>query len=181
MAIPNSWGEIPPTSAGSAIPNAQWEQATSPPYQSTTDQEWDRRRAPFSTLHRADQRLVSDLLVIQKLFPDGLGAETPEAASWLCFFEEKAELVERVRGLPRLEAERVAYKIVLVEFLNRTFPDTPSDRCAYCGRPETQSNILLPIGVGVRHSWLHSDCWEPWRDTRRAKASDELAAAGIGA
>ena len=70
----------------------------------------------------------------------------------------------RARSLPRLEAERVAYEIVLVEFLNRTYPNTASDRCACCGRPETPDATLLPIGVGARHAWLHDDCWAPWRE-----------------
>jgi hypothetical protein len=48
-------------------------------------------------------------------FPDGLGPDTPEAASWRCFLDEKVDLVERVRGLPRLEAMHEAYKIVLIE------------------------------------------------------------------
>jgi hypothetical protein len=122
---------------------------------------------------------MSDLLVIKNLFPDGLGAETPEAASWRCFFEEKRDLVERVRGLSRPEAERVAFQIVLVEFLNRTYPDTPSDRCAWCDRPETRDSILLPIGVGARHAWLHSGCWTLWRERRRAEAIARLAEAGI--
>jgi hypothetical protein len=52
-------------------------------------------------------------------------------------FEARVDTVMRVRSLPRLEAERAAYEIVLVEFLNRTYPDTPSDGCAWCGQPET--------------------------------------------
>src|SRR6478609_8683749 len=102
----------------------------------------------------------------QNPFPDGLSAETPEAASWRCFFEEKTDLVERVRGLPRPEAERAAFDIILVEFLNRTHPDTDPNRCASCGKSETPDATLLPIGVGVRHAWLHSGCWESWRERR---------------
>jgi hypothetical protein len=86
------------------------------------------------------------------------------------------ELVERVRGLPRLEAERVAFQIVLVEFLNRTYPNTPSDRCA---QAETPDKVLLPFSVGARHAWLHSECCAPWRERRRAEAIAALAEAGI--
>ena len=117
----------------------------------------------------------------ESLFPDGFGAETPEAASWRCFFEEKTDLVERVRGVPRPEAEREAFDIVLVEFLNRTHPDTDPNRCAWCGKPETLDAILLPIGVGIRHARLHPDCWAPWRARRRAEAIDQLGAIGIEA
>ena len=122
---------------------------------------------------------MSVFQIIQNLFPDGFGAETPEAASWLCFFEEKVELVERVRGLPRLEAERVAYEIVLVEFLNATHPNTDPSRCAECGQAETPGATLLPIGVGARHAWLHDDCWAPWREARRKAAIETLAIMGI--
>ena len=122
---------------------------------------------------------MSDFPLNESLFPDGFGAETPEAASWRCFFEEKTDLAERVRGLPRLDAERAAFDIILVEFLNRTHPDTSSDRCAHCRRSETPDAILLPIGVGVRHAWLHPDCWETWRERRRGKAEEDLVRLGI--
>ena len=124
---------------------------------------------------------MSDLPAIQNLFPDGLGAGTPEAASWLCFFEEKVEVVERVRGLPRLEAERVAFEIVLVEYLNATHPDTDPSRCAECGGHETPDAALSPIGASASHAWLHQDCWAPWRERRRAEAIDQLAAMKIEA
>jgi hypothetical protein len=122
---------------------------------------------------------MSDFPLNESLFPDGFGAETPEAASWRCFFEEKTDLAERVRGLPRPEAERAAFDIILVEFLNRTHPDTSSDGCAHCRRSETPDAILLPIGVGVRHAWLHPDCWETWREARRTQAIAALAEAGV--
>jgi hypothetical protein len=122
---------------------------------------------------------MSSLSLNQNLFPDGFGAETPEATSWRCFFQEKTELVERVRGLPRPEAERAAFDIVLAEFLNRTHPDTDPNRCAYCRRLETPDSTLLPFGVGLRHAWLHDDCWASWRARRRGEAIDQLAAMGI--
>ena len=122
---------------------------------------------------------MSVFQITQNLFPDGFGAETPEAASWLCFFEEKVELVEKLRGLPRLEAERVAYEIVLVEYLNATHPETEPSRCAECGRAETTNETLLPIGVGARHAWLHDDCWALWRAGLRKAAIEALAAMWI--
>jgi hypothetical protein len=94
---------------------------------------------------------------------------------WLREFEDRTILVQRVRNLPQAEAERVAFDIVLVEFLNATHPDTDPNRCAWCGAPEEQSDILLPFGVGERHAWLHRDCWELWREARRTAAIAELA------
>ena len=94
-------------------------------------------------------------------------------------FEAEVDRVIQIRGLPRLEAEHAAFENILVAHLNRTFSDTRSDRCAHCGRAEEPSSTLLPIGVGVRHTWLHRDCWEPWRAHRRTEAIGQLAATGI--
>jgi hypothetical protein len=60
-----------------------------------------------------------------------------------------------------------------------TPPDTDPNRCAWSSLLETPSDTLLPIGVGVRRAWLHSDCWEPWRAGPRAKAIAALAEAGV--
>ena len=116
----------------------------------------------------------------------GLSLEAPDEPAagthrWLRKFEDRTVVVQRVRNLPQAEAERAAYNIVLVEFLNATHPDTDPNRCAHCGRLETVDAPLLPIGVGVHHTWLHSDCWEPWRERRRAQAIATLAQAGVGA
>jgi hypothetical protein len=100
------------------------------------------------------------------------------ADEWRRIFEDHVATVMRVRRLPRPEAERAAYDIVVVEFLNATHPDTDPNRCAWCGRAETPGGVLLPFGVGP-HAWMHSDCWESWRAQRRAKAEEDLARLGI--
>jgi hypothetical protein len=69
----------------------------------------------------------------------------------------------QIRGLPRREAERTAFDFILIEFPNRAQPDADPNRCASCGKSERPDATLLPFGVGVRHTWLHSDCWEAWR------------------
>jgi len=96
-------------------------------------------------------------------------------------FEDHITTVMSTRGLPRLEAERAAYEIVLVEFLDASHPDTDPGRCAHCGRPETRGSILRSIGAGARHVWLHSDCWAQWRDRCQNEAVTELAATGLEA
>lgn len=101
------------------------------------------------------------------------------AGGWCRIFDDHVATVTRARSLPRLEAERVAYEIVLVEFLNRTYPNTASDRCAHCGGSATPDATLLPIGWGARHTWLHSDCWAAWRERRRKAAAEALARLGI--
>jgi hypothetical protein len=61
----------------------------------------------------------------------------------------------------------------------RHHPDTDQNRCAWCGQLETPAEILLPMGVGARHSWLHDCCWAEWREGRRAEAIAMLAGMGI--
>jgi hypothetical protein len=80
---------------------------------------------------------------------------------WPWLFEERVAYVMRLRDLPRAEAERAAYDIVLVEFLNVTHPDTDPTRCGQCGAREEPGQVLLPIGAGERNTWLHSNCWAP--------------------
>jgi hypothetical protein len=109
--------------------------------------------------------------------PDGPAANTH---CWRRKFEDSTIVVQRIRNLPKAEAELAAFDIVLVEFLNATHSDTDPSRCVWCGRPETPEAALLPIGVGARHAWLHDDCWAPWREARRKAAIETLAAMGIG-
>jgi hypothetical protein len=123
-------------------------------------------------------------------FPPGFGAvrladfldpPPPPLPPLRLAFENQVATVLRARNLPRLEAERIAYDNLVTERLNETFPDTDPSRCAHCGTAETPTNILLPIGAGERHAWLHSSCWAPWREGRRVKAIAELAAMKIEA
>ena len=100
---------------------------------------------------------------------EALDDPAADAHRWLRKFEDRTIVVQRVRNLPQAEAERVAYDIVVVDFLNATRPDTDPNRCAWCRQPETPSNILLPFGVST-HVWLHDLCWTPWREGRRAQA-----------
>jgi hypothetical protein len=113
----------------------------------------------------------------------GLSLEAPDdqaidARRWRRKFEDRTIVVQRVRNLPQAEAERAAFQMVLVEFLNDSHPDTDPSRCAWCGKPETPDATLLPIGVGP-HSWLHNCCWAEWREGRRAEAIAMLAGMGI--
>jgi hypothetical protein len=101
------------------------------------------------------------------------------AGKWRQIFERHVATIMRARNVSRLEAERAAYEIVLIEQLNAIHPDTDPNRCAHCGKPETPAATLLPIGWGARHAWLHDGCWEPWREKRRAEAIAQLAAMGI--
>jgi hypothetical protein len=98
----------------------------------------------------------------------------PEAAGWRQAFKDHVANVLRARALPQVEAEKIAFHNTLVEFLNSNFPDTDPIRCAHCGSSE-RPNDLRPMGGGT----CHRDCWEEWRERRRADATVVLAAMEI--
>jgi hypothetical protein len=89
------------------------------------------------------------------------------------------DAIMRVRGLPRLKAERLAFEAVLIDGWNATHLDTRADRCTHYGERETPDAIQLPIGVGVRLALMPSDCWTPWVVQGRAKAEENLPHLGI--
>jgi hypothetical protein len=76
-----------------------------------------------------------------------LGKNAELVADWHRLLEDDVAAVVRARSLTRPEAECIAFQIVRVEF-----PDTPSNLCARCDWAETQSNILLSIGISIRKS-----------------------------
>ena len=107
---------------------------------------------------------------------------SPEARKWRGIFGDNLAVVLRARNIPRTEAEKVAFANTVTAFLNASHPNTPSDRCHYCGKLETPGAPLQPIGWGARHTWLHADpCWASWRDRRRADAIASVAEMGVTA
>ena len=103
---------------------------------------------------------------------------SPTAAKWIKAFEDSVAAVLRVRNIPRVEAERVAFVNTVTAFLDANRPNTDPTRCAHCGLSE-RPNDLRPMGGGDRHSWVHIDCWKAWSGHRRARAIEALAAMGI--
>ena len=100
------------------------------------------------------------------------------AVEWRQRLENGVETAIRMRGLEPIEARKEAFRGLVVDYLNATFPrNYDPSRCVWCASP---SPVLLPIGTGP-HVWLHSDCWTPWRARRRAEAIDQLAAMKIEA
>jgi hypothetical protein len=122
-----------------------------------------------------DESLVRLLRDNKQEVMDAILASETESDRRRRVLAEKIETVMTIRGLPRPDAERAAFDIVLVEFLNATHPDTDPNLCARCGGPETPDATLLPIGWSDRHAWLHSGCLDPWRAQRRLKVEDDLA------
>jgi hypothetical protein len=126
-----------------------------------------------------DESLVRLLRDNKQAVMDAILAAETESDRWRRVLTEKTDAITTIRGLSRPDAEREAFQHVLMEFLNATHPNTDPIRCAYCGKPETSDATLLPFGWDERHSWLHRDCWEPWRVKRRVNAEDDLARLGV--
>ena len=101
------------------------------------------------------------------------------AEDWRARFDERAGFLEHDGGLSRLEAEVQAFKQCIVEWLNANPSFSLAGRCAWCGKPETPSAMVLPFGAGEHHAWLHADCWPVWRQSRRSEAVLALRGMGI--
>jgi hypothetical protein len=98
------------------------------------------------------------------------GAEW-SAEDWRARFDECAGFLEHDGGWSRLEAEVQAFEQCIVEWLNANPSSSPAGRCAWCGKPEMPSAMVLPFGAGEHHEWLHAECWAPWYQRRRGKPS----------
>ena len=104
------------------------------------------------------------------------------AEDWHVFFKDRAAIAEFDGGLPRRDAQAVAFRACVVEWLNRNPVRSAPDRCGWCGGGEREGNVLLPFGIErAGNAWMHSRCWRPWHEQRQAHAIDHLQALGIAA
>jgi hypothetical protein len=103
---------------------------------------------------------------------------SPTTAKWIKAFEDNVMAVLRVRNARRAEAEGIAFLNTVTAFLDANRPDTEPTKCAQCGSSERPKD-LRPMGGGTRHSWVHGDCSEVWRERRKAQATAALATMGI--
>jgi hypothetical protein len=122
--------------------------------------------------------------VSQPLQQNEVDEDSPEAAGWRRFFDERVELVMSARGFDRPSAEAQAFQTLVVEWMNRRpigDPAAPNNRCAWCGVQETGPGDLRPYGSDARGvTWLHPDrCWKPWSEKHRAEAIVALRNMGI--
>lgn len=104
-----------------------------------------------------------------------------DAGDWRAYYEERAAIRENDGGLVRAEAERCALDDAVIMWMNRNPVVSAPNACVWCGRSDRQDSVLLPFGAsGIGRAWLHSECWEPWREQRVATAAAALKAAGTG-
>ena len=99
---------------------------------------------------------------------------------WEAFFDERAGIREHDGGLPREQAEALAFDDSIVEWLLRHPVQSKPGSCLGCGRGEEHAGIVVPFGTEPSgHVWLHSDCWPAWYSGRKAEAAAALSAMGI--
>jgi hypothetical protein len=68
----------------------------------------------------------------------------------------------------------------IVDWLNKHPAPSAPGRCAWCGKPELPSAVVLPFGTEPgMHAWLHAECWSAWHQRRRGEAVEALGAIGI--
>jgi hypothetical protein len=78
---------------------------------------------------------------------------------------------------PRRQAKDRTFESVVVGWLNQHPAPSAPGRCAWCGRPESPSAVVLPFGNEPgTHAWLHAECWPAWHQARRADAVAALRA-----
>jgi hypothetical protein len=97
-------------------------------------------------------------------------------------FDERAGFLEHDGGLVRrAEAEAArAFACCVTEWLNQHPAPSAPGRCAWCGKPETPSAVVLPFGTEPQtHAWLHADCWPAWHQSRQREAVLALREIGI--
>jgi hypothetical protein len=87
--------------------------------------------------------------------------------------EAKADLIATLAG----DEARGA---CIVKWLNQHPAPSAPGRCAWCGRPESPSAVVLPFGTEPgTHAWLHAECWPAWHQSRRRGAAMALRTMGI--
>jgi hypothetical protein len=120
-------------------------------------------------------RHKAEVVALLRPAKDGWSAE-----DWGAFFDERAGIIAFDGGLPRAEAEPLAFDCCVMEWLNRNPERSPPGRCLDCGGRDHAHDPLLPYGVEpTGHAWLHSRCWLPWYEGRKAHAVAILSAMGI--
>jgi hypothetical protein len=107
--------------------------------------------------------------------------EERSAKHWRAYFERRRIAASR-NGLPREEADSLAFANCVIEWLNQHPAPSAPGRCAWCGRQETQAAVVVPFGTEpATHAWVHAECWAAWHGERTAHAAAVLRTMGIRA
>jgi hypothetical protein len=163
------------TSAGTlpsgTVPHNPLDEALRKPSEPTSEEGCPKNEKALDGELRKPSKLL--------LESERLSSDDDAVARWRRLLEDKTIVVQRVRDLPRAEAEREAYRIIISEYLNETHPNSDSRACAWCNKPSLPLTPTLPFGVGERHVWLHQHCHQAWSVRRRTEVVASLAGLGI--
>jgi hypothetical protein len=93
-----------------------------------------------------------------------------------CSSGQVGEGREQAGNRPRYQT----FEGAVIEWMNHYPAPSAVGRCAWCGRPESPSAVVLPFGTEPgTHTWLHGECWSAWHQARRGEAVAALRAVGI--
>lgn len=121
------------------------------------------------------RRHKTDLIA---LLTGGSPAWTPE--DWQAFFDERAGRLEFDEHVAREEAEAMAYRTCVIEWLRQHPVHAPAGRCASCGGSETNGAPVVPLAISpTPRDWLHPSCWPEWNAHRELEATAALAELGL--
>jgi hypothetical protein len=121
-----------------------------------------------ATLEPAGERLI--LRAGRAAIPAALVRRVREAKSDLL-----AELMPALASPVIQPPGAISSEQRIVQFLNEhPCPSSPG-MCAWCGRAESPSAVVLPFGTEPgTHTWLHAECWRAWHEARRDEARRAL-------
>ncbi|MFZ5834711.1 MAG: hypothetical protein ACOY2B_04890 [Pseudomonadota bacterium] len=103
-----------------------------------------------------------------------------QADDWRNYFDERAAVAEFDGAIPRIQAERQAYRCCVSEWLCRNPVISEPGQCAWCQRGDMPGRNVLPYGdENHGHTWLHGECWPAWYAHRRQSAIAALKAIGL--
>jgi hypothetical protein len=135
----------------------------------------EARCPPPPELLEMISRYKGDVIALLRAGPDEW-----TVADWKAFFDERAGIAEHDGGLPRREAEALAFEHCVEEWLRRHPVRSSPAVCLGCGGIENERGIVVPFGTETSgHAWLHSDCWPAWYHERTAEAVAVLGTMGI--
>jgi hypothetical protein len=131
---------------------------------------------PMAVLDALSRHKVA-ILALLRPSHDGWTAE-----HWRAYFGKRSGIATSHYGLPRSQAEALAFDCCVIEWLNRHPAPSAPGYCAWCGRRHSLGAVVLPFGTEPgTHAWLHAECWSTWHQGRRADAIAALNAMGIRA
>jgi len=97
---------------------------------------------------------------------------------WRAYFGERAAIREHDAGVPKEDAERLAYEDCISQWLALNLPPPcPQDTCAHCSKPRGDvgtDSVAVLAGRPNEHLWLHHGCHRPFISARRGQAVESL-------